>query len=160
MEGEAEPSLQYILQNPPYFYRQSGTGQTSVLFRRGPCIVYAVTKIRQKSPPATYIYVKVLRAKMWRYGFRGRRHRLRCETQGQHDVMPLLKSMKKSTSLRCGTKYEKKQSLQELKMPFLFLIHSEHIQVTRRSHSNEDVVRHLGFLNRNFGLLMVYKRSL
>ena len=36
------------------------------------------------------------------------------------------------------------------RMSFLFLIKSEHILVSRRSHSNGDVVRHLGFLNRFF----------
>ena len=36
------------------------------------------------------------------------------------------------------------------RMSFLFLIQSEHILVARRSNSNGDVVRHLGFLNRFF----------
>ena len=43
-------------------------------------------------------------------------------------------------------------------MSILFLIHSEYILVARRSHSNGDVVRHLGFLNRFFCLLTVYKK--
>ena len=101
--GGAEPSIYFT--NPPYFYRPSGTDQISVLFRRGPCIVYTVTKIRKKSPKASYIYGRILRAKMWRYGFRGRRHRLRGENQGRHDVMPLLKLMTKSNSLRCETSF-------------------------------------------------------
>ena len=35
-------------------------------------------------------------------------------------------------------------------MSILLLIHSEYILVARRSHSNGDVVRHLGFLDRFF----------
>ena len=86
--GGAEPSIYFT--NPPYFYRPSGTDHISILFRRGPWIVYAVTKIGKKSTQYSYICGRVLRAKMWRYDLRGRRHRLRCENQGRHDVMPLL----------------------------------------------------------------------
>ena len=77
--GGAEPSIYFT--NPPYFYRPSGTDQISVLFRRGPWIVYTVTKIRQKSTQAAYIYGRDLRAKMWRYDLRGRRHKRRCENK-------------------------------------------------------------------------------
>ena len=35
-------------------------------------------------------------------------------------------------------------------MSFLLLVHSEHILVTRISHSNEDVVHHLEFRNNLF----------
>ena len=77
--GGAEPSIYFT--NPPYFYRPSGTDQISVLFRRGPWIVYAVTKIRQKSTQAAYIYGRDLRAKMWRYDLRGGRHKRRCENK-------------------------------------------------------------------------------
>ena len=44
--GGAEPSI--LFTNPPYFYRLSGTDNISVLFRRGPWIEYAVTKIGNK----------------------------------------------------------------------------------------------------------------
>ena len=44
--GAAEPSIYFT--NPLYYYRPSGTDQISVLFCRGPCIVYAETKIRKK----------------------------------------------------------------------------------------------------------------
>ena len=100
--GGAEPFIYFT--NPPYFYRPSVSDQISVLFRRGPWIVYPETKIGGNSTQASYIYDRVLRAKMWRYDLRGRRHRLRCEYQGRHDVMlNLLKSMKKSTLVRCYT---------------------------------------------------------
>ena len=75
--GGAEPSIYFT--NPPYFYRPSVTDQISVLFRQGPWIVYAVTKIGQKSTQAAYIYGRDLRAKMWRYDLRGRRHKRCCE---------------------------------------------------------------------------------
>ena len=73
--GGAEPSIYFT--NPTYFYRPSWTDQISVLFRRGPWIVYTVTKMGKKSTQASYIYSRVLRAKMWRYDLRGRRHRRR-----------------------------------------------------------------------------------
>ena len=41
-------------------------------------------------------------------------------------------------------------------MSTLFLIHSEYMLVARRSHSNGDVVRHLGFLN----IFFAYWRSI
>ena len=44
--GGPEPSIYFT--NPPYFYRPSGTDQISVLFCQGPCIAYAVAKIRKK----------------------------------------------------------------------------------------------------------------
>ena len=91
--GGAEPSIYFT--NPPYFYRPSGTDQISVLFCRGPWTVYAVTKISKNSTQASYIYGRVLRAKIWRSDLRGRRHRLRCEYQGRQEVVPLLKSLKK-----------------------------------------------------------------
>ena len=97
--GGAEPSIYFT--NPPYFYRPSWTDQISVLFRQGPWIVYAVTKIGRKSTQPAYIYGRDLRAKMWRYDLRGRRHKRRCENKGRHDAMPLLKSMKKTTLVRC-----------------------------------------------------------
>ena len=97
--GGAEPSIYFT--NPPYFYRPSATDQISVLFRQGPWIVHTVTKIGGKSTQTSYIYSRVLRAKMWRYDLRGRRHRRRCENQGRHDAMPVPKSMKKSTLVRC-----------------------------------------------------------
>ena len=59
--------------------------------------MYVVAKIGKKSMQTSYIYGRVLRAKMWRYDLRGRRHRLRYENQGRNDVVPLLKSRKKST---------------------------------------------------------------
>ena len=43
-----------------------------------------------KSKQTSYIYGRVVRAKMWRYDLRGRRHRLRYENQGRNDVVPLL----------------------------------------------------------------------
>ena len=45
-------------------------------------------------------------------------------------------------------------------MSILFLIHLEHtcILIARRSHGNGDVVHHIGFLNRFFCLLTVYKK--
>ena len=82
-------------------YRPSATVQMCVLFRRGPWIMYAVTKRGKKSKQASYIYGRVLRAKMWRYDLCGRRHRLHYENQGRNDVMPLLKLTKKSTLVRC-----------------------------------------------------------
>ena len=97
--GGAEPSIYFT--NPPYFYRSSATDQISVLFRRGPWIMYVLAKIWKKSKQTSYIYGRVLRAKMWRYDLRGRRHRLRYENQGRNDVVPLLKSRKKSTLVRC-----------------------------------------------------------
>ena len=97
--GGAEPSIYFT--NPPYFYRPSATDQISVLFRRGPWIMYVVAKIGKKSKHTSYIYGRFLRAKMWRYDLRGRRHRLRYENKGRNDVVPLLKSMKKSTLVRC-----------------------------------------------------------
>ena len=36
-----------VYRNTPYFYRPSGADQISVLIRRGPCIVKAVTKTWQ-----------------------------------------------------------------------------------------------------------------
>ena len=63
--------------------------------------MYAVAKIGKKSKQTSYIYGRVLRAKMRRYDLRGRRHRLRYENQGRNDVVPLLKSRKKSTLVRC-----------------------------------------------------------
>ena len=91
--GGAEPFIYFT--NPPYFYRPSGTDQISGLFCRGPWTVYAVTKIWKNSTQASYIYGRVLRAKIWRSDLHGRRHRLRCEYQGRHEVVPLLKSLKK-----------------------------------------------------------------
>ena len=44
--GGTEPSIYFT--NPPYFYRSSVTDQISVLFRLGPWIVYAITKISKK----------------------------------------------------------------------------------------------------------------
>ena len=41
--GGAEPSIYFT--NSPYFYRPSATDQISVLFRRGPWIMYVVAKI-------------------------------------------------------------------------------------------------------------------
>ena len=97
--GGAEPSIYFT--NPPYFYRPSATDQISVLFSRGPWIMYVVVKIGKKSKQTSNIYGRVLRAKRWRYDLRGRRHRLRYENQGRNDVVPLLKSRKKSTLVRC-----------------------------------------------------------
>ena len=151
--GGAEPSIYFT--NPPYFYGPSATDQISVLFRRGPWIMYVVAKIGKKSKQTSYMYGRVLRAKMWRYDLRGRRHRPRYENQGrccafvkikeEIDVSPLLKV------LPCKSEVNRNK-----RMSFLFLIQSEHILVSRRSHSNGDVVRHLGFLNR----LFAYWRSI
>ena len=57
--------------------------------------MYAVTKIGKKSKQASYIYGRVLRAKMRCYDLRGRRHRLHYENRGRYDVMPTSKSRKK-----------------------------------------------------------------
>ena len=55
--GGAEPSIYFT--NPPYFYRPSGTDQISVLFRLGPWIVYAITKISKKKFHRLHTYTAV-----------------------------------------------------------------------------------------------------
>ena len=55
------------------------------------------------------------------------------------DVSPLLKL------LPCKSEVNRNK-----RISFLFLIQSEHILVSRRSNSNGDFVRHLGFLNKFF----------
>ena len=92
----------------------------------------------------SYIYGRVLRAKLWRYDLRGRRHRhtlwkSRTKIKEEIDVSPLLKL------LPCKSEVNRNK-----RMSFLFLIQSDHILVSRRSHSNGYVVRHLGFLNKFF----------
>ena len=54
--GGTEPSIYFA--NPPYFYRPSGTDQISVLFRLGPWIVYAITKISKKKNSAGSIHIQ------------------------------------------------------------------------------------------------------
>ena len=53
--GGAEPSIYFT--NPPYFYRPSATDQISVLFRRGPWIMYIVAKIGKKIN-ADFIHIR------------------------------------------------------------------------------------------------------
>ena len=55
--GGAEPSIYFT--NPPYFYRPYGTDQISVLFRPGPWIVYAITKISKKNFRRLHTYTAV-----------------------------------------------------------------------------------------------------
>ena len=93
---------------------------------------------------------------MWRYDLRGRRHRQSCENQGRHDVMSLLKSMKKSILVRWVNLSRVKAKLAGIKNVDSVFIHAEYIRVARRSHSNGDIVRHLGFLN----IFFAYWRSI
>ena len=90
--GGAEPSIYFT--NPPYFYRPSGTDQISVLFRLGPWIVYAITKISKKNPQAPYIYSSVLRAKI-------------CVTACADDVIDGAVKIKDDTTLcRCKKQWK------------------------------------------------------
>ena len=57
--GGAEPSIYMYFTNPPYFYRPSGTDHISVLFRLGPWIVYAITKISKKKIRRLHKYTAV-----------------------------------------------------------------------------------------------------
>ena len=61
--GGTEPSIYFT--NPPYFYRPSGTDQISVLFRLGPWIVYAITKISQKTTRRLHTYTAVFCARKY-----------------------------------------------------------------------------------------------
>ena len=53
MEGEP-----IYFTNPPYFYRLSATDQISVLFRRGPSIMYAVKKKIGENINAGFMHIR------------------------------------------------------------------------------------------------------
>ena len=155
--GSASPSIYFT--NPPYFYRPSGTDQISVLFRQGHWIVYAVTKIGQKSTQAAYtVYSRDFCAKMWRYDLRGRHHKRSCEkrTTRRYAVVKINEEINFSSLLNLFRVRAKLAGIS--KCLFCFLYIQIIILIARMSHSNGDVVCHLGFLNRFFCLLTVYKK--
>ena len=148
--GGAEPSIYFT--NPPYFYRPSATDQISVLFRRGPWIMYVVAKIGKKSMQIRlHTYTAEFCARkcdvttcaddVIDYAMKIKDETMLCfvKIKEEIDVSPLLKLH------QCKSEVNRNK-----RMSFLFLIQSEHILVSRRSHSNGDVVRHLGFLNKFF----------
>ena len=97
-QGGAEPSVSFT--NPPYFYRPSGTDQTSVLFRQGPWIVYAVTKKGQKLTQAAYT-AEIFARKCDVTTCANDVINDDVKIKGRHDVMSLLKSITKPTFYPC-----------------------------------------------------------
>ena len=133
--GGAEPSIYFT--NPPYFYRPSGTDQISVLFRLGPWIVYAITKISKKKLHRLHTYTAVFCVRKYDV------------TACADNVIDRAVKIKDDTMLcRCKKQWKIRRyfvvkplsSKSEVNASktcrFLFHMHSEYIRVTRRSHSN------------------------